>query len=326
LQKLATLLEQAAPEKKRGSSQDKAGIARFESNWLYNHLRLGGSDMKQWLKVLGLLFVVASVPVFAQENTDTNNSSDDFPNVNVNALGIIGGTIADYLTQGATPETMISPTCFDDNDEDGTEDAARSDETTTADTDTATDSSTSDTNSTDSESAESDASAVASEEEFDSDYVCLGQALAATGLLETFGAEGTYTLFAPTDSAFETLSDSMSGADFTALLGDATQLGKILSYHVAPEERTLSDLYAQAASAPITLTTLEGSDLTLEFTDADPTDTSSSTSEEIEVRVGNNASSTANVEGDAFVVEEAVNLNNGVVIGIDNVLMPPAAQ
>jgi uncharacterized surface protein with fasciclin (FAS1) repeats len=274
--------------------------------------------MKQWLIGLGVLFF-ASLPLLAQtDSTDADSSDAGNPTVNVRAIGIVAGTIHDFLTQGVTPDSAISPTCFDDNDSDGAEDAASSDEDTTADTDT----------SDDSADTSDDASATSTDtsDEFDNDYLCLSQALAFTGLLETFNAEGTYTLFAPTDSAFENLAASMSGGDFTALLADTEQLTQILSYHVVSEEHTLNDLFTEVASGPITLTTLQGSDLSLVFTDADPTDESSDVSNQEEVRVGSNASSTANQEGDAFVVEETVDLDNGMVIGIDGVLLPPTTD
>jgi uncharacterized surface protein with fasciclin (FAS1) repeats len=223
--------------------------------------------------------------VFAQTETEDTSRT-----VNVQAVGNIGGTIANYLTGGETPATSVSTTCFDDND--------------------ATDN--------------ADVSASSDDSTYDDDYVCLGQILAFTGLLETLSAEGSYTLFAPIDSAFENLANSVGSSEFATLLGDSEQLTTILNYHLVNEAKTLSDLFVGTAGDITPLTTLEGSDLTLEFGGVDTSEDASEASDQQVVRVLNENSSTGTEE--AFVVGETVRLDNGVVIGIDSVLMPPSLE
>jgi uncharacterized surface protein with fasciclin (FAS1) repeats len=277
--------------------------------------------MKEWFRRAGLIFVSVSLVgalTLAQEDTTDTSSGDAGPTVNVEALEIAAGTIADYLASRSASNPSEGGLCYDQPNENVAPEAAD---------DTADDSS------TDSADASGDTTDDTELAAANASYTCLTQALIATGLNETLSAEGTYTLFAPTDDAFRTLAETMSESEFAALLADTAQLTQILNYHVLPEERTLSSLYtdAGASSSPVTVTTLQGSDLTLTFEDepedttADDT-TSDSDSNEVStqtfVRVGSNAASTADVEGDAFVVQETVDTDNGYVIGIDHVLMP----
>ena len=142
-----------------------------------------------------------------------------------------------------------------------------------------------------------------------SQFTCLAAVSAQTGLDKTLSEAGPYTLFAPTDEAFKTLASSMTSDDFTALLNNKTELTKILSYHVLPEQRTLSDLFAGVTDNAVTAATVEKSNLTLNFAGADENMT-------------NTTISFAN--SDAKVLDGQMLVDNGVIIPIDHVLMPSA--
>jgi uncharacterized surface protein with fasciclin (FAS1) repeats len=282
--------------------------------------------MKKWLNIIGLSLLVGGF-VFAQDDT-TDDATSAEPTVKVEALGVQSGTIMSYLESQSATNLAEGGLCYErptaeEVAEESTEDTGSSG---TGTDDTSDDTSTGDTSSDDSADDSS-----ASEETTDAtaSYTCLSQALIATGLSETLNAEGNYTLFAPTDDAFQDLAESMTDSEFAALLEDTAQLSQILNYHVLPEARTLNDLATEAASGPLALTTVQGSDITITFENdaSEETDTTAINDEAV-VRVGSSAASTANAEGDAFVTEEAVQTDNGVVIGIDQVLMLPeqAAQ
>lgn len=65
--------------------------------------------------------------------------------------------------------------------------------------------------------------------------------LVQADLVETLSASGTFTVFAPTNQAFETLAASM-GVTVTQLL-ELPNLVDILEYHVAPRQYLAEDLY-----------------------------------------------------------------------------------
>jgi len=88
------------------------------------------------------------------------------------------------------------------------------------------------------------------------DFTVLLDALADAGLLETLRGEGPFTLFAPTDEAFEELSETESGAAETeaeemamadedeeteeqAILRESAE--EVLTYHVLPQKLMSAD-------------------------------------------------------------------------------------
>eukprot|EP00538_Stauroneis_constricta_P002432 CAMPEP_0119555106 /NCGR_PEP_ID=MMETSP1352-20130426/7422_1 /TAXON_ID=265584 /ORGANISM="Stauroneis constricta, Strain CCMP1120" /LENGTH=480 /DNA_ID=CAMNT_0007601819 /DNA_START=61 /DNA_END=1503 /DNA_ORIENTATION=- len=72
-------------------------------------------------------------------------------------------------------------------------------------------------------------------------FTTLLSALDAAGLTETLQGEGRFTVFAPTDAAFEKIPEE----DLQALLADPTgELADILKYHVLFGEYTAEDLVA----------------------------------------------------------------------------------
>jgi uncharacterized surface protein with fasciclin (FAS1) repeats len=64
----------------------------------------------------------------------------------------------------------------------------------------------------------------------DGSFATLTQALAAAGLLETLKGSGPYTVFAPSDEAF----DRLPPGTLQALLADKAKLTEVLTYHVVP--------------------------------------------------------------------------------------------
>jgi uncharacterized surface protein with fasciclin (FAS1) repeats len=123
------------------------------------------------------------------------------------------------------------------------------------------------------------------------DLSTLVDALTAAELVETLQGEGPFTVFAPTNAAFEEVGE----AQLQELLEPANreQLTDILTYHVVEGEMMAADLEDGQ-----TLTTVNGDTLTVSI-------------EGDEVRVG-----------DATVAQADVDASNGVVHVIDSVLMP----
>lgn len=120
-------------------------------------------------------------------------------------------------------------------------------------------------------------------------FTTLLTAVEAAGLVETLQGEGPFTLFAPTDAAFDAVPDEQ----LEALLADREQLTKVLTYHVVSGRVMAADV-VQLSSA----TSVEGS--------------------EIPVRVdGENVT----VAG-ANVVQTDIAASNGVIHVIDEVILP----
>jgi uncharacterized surface protein with fasciclin (FAS1) repeats len=119
-------------------------------------------------------------------------------------------------------------------------------------------------------------------------FARLTDAIRASGLVKPLGARGPFTLFAPTDAAFEKLSAESQGA----LLRNATRLAAIINYHIVPGYFDIKDLHAGE------IETLQGTSLTI---------------------VG--AAAQICVNGAAVVHADLV-ATNGVVHGIDQILLP----
>lgn len=80
-------------------------------------------------------------------------------------------------------------------------------------------------------------------------------AVEAAGLVETLKGEGPFTVFAPTDEAFEGLPDGT--LDDLLLEENRDQLVSILSYHVVPGNVASGDF-----TEGMTAATVEGSEVT----------------------------------------------------------------
>ena len=122
------------------------------------------------------------------------------------------------------------------------------------------------------------------------DFDTLVAAVSAAELAETLKSDGPFTVFAPTDAAFEALPDGT----LEELLKpeNKAQLVSILSYHVVPGKMMSSDLVDGTKS-----TTVQGSDVTVSI----------------------NGSAMVN---DAHVIQADIEAENGIIHVIDKVIMP----
>jgi uncharacterized surface protein with fasciclin (FAS1) repeats len=126
----------------------------------------------------------------------------------------------------------------------------------------------------------------------DENFETLVAAVRAAGLVETLKGEGPFTVFAPTDAAFEKLPE---GTVETLLKPEnKDELVAVLTYHVVPGKVMSSDL----AGSEIMAETVQGSSLDIDAT------------------------------GDSVTVDEAtvvtadIEASNGVIHVIDMVVLP----
>jgi len=124
----------------------------------------------------------------------------------------------------------------------------------------------------------------------DGRFETLVAALEATRLDDTLKGEGPYTVFAPTDDAF----DKLPAGTVEALLDDIPALTDILLYHVVAGKVMAADV-VELTSA----TTVLGEAVTITV-----------------------SGSTVKVN-DATVIETDIECSNGVIHVIDTVLLPP---
>jgi uncharacterized surface protein with fasciclin (FAS1) repeats len=125
------------------------------------------------------------------------------------------------------------------------------------------------------------------------DLSTLVTAVSTAKLVETLQGNGPYTVFAPTNAAFEKLGD----AQVQSLLEPENrgQLTKVLTYHVVPGKLTAAELRDGQK-----LETVAGETLTVSVD-----------------------GSTVKVD-DATVIQPDIEASNGVVHAIDSVLTPKA--
>lgn len=117
------------------------------------------------------------------------------------------------------------------------------------------------------------------------------EALERAGLMETLAGQGPFTVFAPTDDAWQQLDES----ERESLMSEegVSELRNVLSYHVVPDE-----IRAQDVGQMGSITTIQGQPLEIS-------------------RDGESLT----VNG-AAVVEPGLAAENGIVHGIEQVLMP----
>ena len=135
------------------------------------------------------------------------------------------------------------------------------------------------------------------------DFSTLVAAVTAAGLGETLSSDGPFTVFAPTNAAFEALPE---GTVETLTTEETEQLGGILTYHVVPSEVMAADLIAAIESAGeggYTIETVNGGTLTAMLD-------------------GGNVVLTDAQGNTATVTATDVDASNGVIHVIDAVLMP----
>ncbi|SMO75240.1 fasciclin domain-containing protein [Gracilimonas mengyeensis] len=115
--------------------------------------------------------------------------------------------------------------------------------------------------------------------------------VAEAGLVETLQGDGPFTVFAPTNEAFEEVSSTLEGLS-------AEQVREVLTYHVA----TVEALSTEIASNDLTeLPTVQGENITITLSGAEVV-----------------------INGSAGVNEVDLQGTNGVVHIIDSVLLPPS--
>jgi uncharacterized surface protein with fasciclin (FAS1) repeats len=125
------------------------------------------------------------------------------------------------------------------------------------------------------------------------DFSTLVTAVGAADLVDTLSGPGPFTVFAPTNDAFDALPDGL--LDKLLLPENKDALTSILTYHVLPAEVMAADVTAGEVA------TVEGS--TVEITTDDG------------VKVN-----------DANVIATDVEASNGVIHVIDAVLVPPTVD
>src|ERR1700678_432955 len=135
------------------------------------------------------------------------------------------------------------------------------------------------------------------------DHTTLVAAVKAAGLVDTLESPGPFTVFAPTNEAFDKLP---AGTVDTLLKPEnLAQLKKILTYHVVAGKLTAKDIAKKikAGGGKATLTTVEGGTLTA-------------------MMQGGKLVLTDEKGGTATVTIANVFQSNGVIHVIDTVLMP----
>ncbi|RJY09950.1 fasciclin domain-containing protein [Aurantiacibacter aquimixticola] len=136
------------------------------------------------------------------------------------------------------------------------------------------------------------------------DFSTLVSAVQTAELGETLSGEGPYTVFAPTNSAFE----AVDPATMEQLMSEEgrEQLTGILTYHVVEGEtnaEALTQAITEAGEGGYTITTVNGAELTATVD-------------------GGNVILTDAAGNTATVVQTDVDASNGIIHAIDSVLMP----
>jgi uncharacterized surface protein with fasciclin (FAS1) repeats len=135
------------------------------------------------------------------------------------------------------------------------------------------------------------------------DHTTLVAAVKAAGLVETLQGEGPFTVFAPTNAAFNMLPKG--AVDNLLKPENKGQLTSVLTYHVVPGKWNAKELMARikADGGKTTAKTVQGEELTFMMKDGS-----------VWVKDAKG--------GTAKVTIADVNQKNGVIHVIDHVLMP----
>lgn len=138
------------------------------------------------------------------------------------------------------------------------------------------------------------------------DHTTLVAAVQAAGLVDTLSGPGPFTVFAPTNAAFNKLPAGT--VDTLVMPANRPTLTRILTYHVVPGRLTAADLAQRirAGNGRAMLTTVQGATLTV-------------------TQVGGNVVVTDAAGGASTVTIADVMQSNGVIHVVDTVLMPPQA-
>jgi uncharacterized surface protein with fasciclin (FAS1) repeats len=135
------------------------------------------------------------------------------------------------------------------------------------------------------------------------DHTTLVAAVKAAGLVETLSGPGPFTVFAPTNAAFEKLPAGT--VDTLVKPENKATLTKILTYHVVAGRLTAADIAANAKAhgGKATLTTVQGETLTVS-------------------KAGMGWAITDAKGGKSMITTADVLQSNGVIHVVDTVLMP----
>ena len=142
--------------------------------------------------------------------------------------------------------------------------------------------------STETTAMEMDAMDIVATASANEDFSTLVTAVKAAGLVETLQGEGPFTVFAPTNEAFDALPEGT----LDSLLADPEALKGVLTYHVVPGKVMAADVTTGMVK------TVNGKDLDIKVVDGKVT-----------------------VNG-ANVVTTDIETSNGVIHVIDKVLVP----
>lgn len=135
------------------------------------------------------------------------------------------------------------------------------------------------------------------------DHTTLVAAVKAAGLVETLESAGPFTVFAPTNEAFDKLPAGT--VDNLVKPENKATLTKILTYHVVAGRLSSADLWAKvkAGKGSATLTTVEGGTLTV-------------------MAKGKKLYLVDEKGGKSWITIADVNQSNGVIHVVNAVLMP----
>lgn len=136
------------------------------------------------------------------------------------------------------------------------------------------------------------------------DFSTLVAAVQAARLVDTLSGDGPFTVFAPTNAAFDTLPAGT--VDRLVQPGQRRQLQRILTYHVVAGRVSAADLSTavRVGGGQATLKTVQGGTLTAEA-------------------AGRGRLRLIDSTGDSFwITATDINASNGVVHVIDGVLTP----
>ena len=135
------------------------------------------------------------------------------------------------------------------------------------------------------------------------DHTTLVAAVKAAGLVETLSSSGPFTVFAPTNAAFDKLP---AGTVETLVKPESKEtLTSILTYHVVAGKMSATDILAKIkeGNGAAVLTTVQGQKLTASLK-------------------GSSVILTDSKGGTSMVTIADVNQSNGVIHVIDSVLLP----
>ncbi|NVD45823.1 fasciclin domain-containing protein [Qipengyuania atrilutea] len=136
------------------------------------------------------------------------------------------------------------------------------------------------------------------------DYSTLVSAVQSANLGDTLSGPGPYTVFAPSNAAFEKIPQATRDELMSA--AGQEQLASILQYHVVDgrvDAATLTQAIQDAGEAGYTINTLGGGTLTATMD-------------------GSNVVLTDATGGTSTVTATDIDASNGIIHGIDTVLMP----